>query len=340
MGDLDEVLNKLAKKYGPSFVVSANDIKAVEYERASTGSFALDLELGGGLPFGRIIELFGKESSGKTTTALKVVASVQKMGKRAVYIDVEHSFDPRWAKLMGVDLAKLTLSQAQTAEEAMDVLEAVLRSGECGVVVLDSLAAIQPAADLEKSFEDPERIGSRATILTRAMGRLQSALNTYNEEGEFNNCMVLLINQIRFKPGIAYGNPETTPGGQAVRHAEHIRIKLTHGKWVEKESEITGEKDKIGHTIRFRTEKNKTYIPFREGEFTLFFAGEFKGQVDEVDEVARYGQLYGIVNLSGKTYSYGEVKAVGREKFVSLLRAEPKFVATIKKDVLKIATKA
>lgn len=340
MSDLDEVLQRLKKKYGPSIEISAKDIKVVECERASTGSFALDLELGGGLPFGRIIEFFGKESSGKSTMALKVIASVQKMGKRAVFIDVEHSFDPRWAKLMGVDIEKLTLSQPQTAEEALEVLEAVLGSGECGIVVLDSIAAIQPAADLEKSMDEAERIGSRATLLTRSMGRLLSALNTYNEEGEFNNCMVLLINQIRFKIGVVYGNPETTPGGQAVRHAEHVRVKLVGGKYVEKENEITGEKDKIGRIIRFRTEKNKTYIPFREGEFTLFFAGDLKGQVDTVDEVVRYGQLYGIVDLSGKTYAYEDVKAVGKDKFVALLRAEPKLVEKIKKDVLKLAIKS
>ncbi len=340
MSDLDEVFRALKKKYGPSFVVSANDIKIVECERASTGSFALDIEVGGGVPFGRITEFFGKESSGKSTMALKVVASVQKMNKRAVWIDVEHSFDPRWAKLMGVDTEKLTMSQPQTAEEALEVLEAVLKSGECGIVVLDSVAAIQPAADLEKSFEDPERIASRASILTRSMGRLLSALNTYNEEGEFNNCIVLLINQIRFKPGIVYGNPETTPGGQAVRHAEHIRIKLTGSKYIEKENDITGEKDKIGRIIKFRTEKNKTYMPFRDGEFTLFFAGELKGQVDEVEEVTRYGQLYQIITVEGKTYTYEDVKAVGRPKFVDLLREQPKLVAKIKKDVLKVAIKS
>lgn len=340
MGDLDEVLQQLKKKYGASIEISAKDIKVVECERASTGSFALDLELGGGLPFGRIIEFFGKESSGKTTTALKVVASVQKMGKRAVYIDVEHSFDPRWAQLMGVDIGKLTLSQPTTGEEALEVLLAVLGSGDCGIVVLDSLAAIQPAADLEKGMDEPERVGSRATMLTRAMSRLLSALNSYNEEGEFNNCMVLLINQVRYKIGVVWGNPETTPGGMAVRHAEHVRVKLTHGSWVEKENPITGAKDKIGHTIRFRTEKNKTYIPFREGEFTLFFAGEMKGQVDEVEEVARYGQLYGIIDVAGRTYKYDNVKAVGKDKFVNLLRTEPKLVTKIKKDVLKIATKS
>lgn len=339
MNDLDEVLRHLKRKFGASIEISAKDIKVVECERASTGSFALDIELGGGLPFGRITEFFGKESSGKSTMALKVVASVQKMNKRAVWIDVEHSFDPRWSTLMGVDLEKLTLSQPQTAEEALEVLEAVLRSGDCGIVVLDSVAAIQPAADLEKSFDDPERMASRASILTRSMGRLLSALNTYNEEGEFNNCMVILINQIRFKPGIVYGNPETTPGGQAVRHAEHIRIKLVGSKYVEKENALTGEKDKIGQIIKFRTVKNKTYIPYREGEFTLFFADEFKGQIDWVDEIIRYGQKYQIVNLSGKTWSYEDVKAVGREKFVTLLREQPKLVEKIKKDVLKIALK-
>lgn len=339
MGDLDEVLQKLKKKYGPSLVVSGNDIKVVECERASTGSFALDLEVGGGLPFGRIIEFFGKESSGKTTMALKVVASVQKMGKRAVWIDVEHSFDPRWAKVMGVDVGKLTLSQPQTAEEALEVLEAVLRSNECGIVVLDSIAALQPAADLEKSMDEAERIGSRATLLTRAMGRLLSALNSYNEKDEFNDCMVLLINQIRYKIGVVWGNPETTPGGMAVRHAAHVRIKLVHGSWVERENELTGEKDKIGHTIRFRTDKNKTYVPFREGEFTLFFTGDMKGQVDEVEEVSRYGQQYQVINVIGKTYTYEDIKAVGRPKFIGLLREQPKLVEKIKKDVMRLAAK-
>lgn len=340
MSGLDEVLQQLKRKYGASIEISAKDIKVVECERASTGSFALDLELGGGLPFGRIIELFGKESSGKTTVALKVIASVQKMGKRAVLIDVEHSYDPLWAKTMGVDIEKLVLSQPITGEEALEVLLGVLGSGECGIVVLDSLAALQPAADLEKAMDESERVGSRATMLTRAVSRLLSALNSYNEEGEFNNCMVLLINQIRYKIGQQWGNPETTPGGMAVRHAEHVRIKLVHGAWVERENEITGEKNKIGHTIRFRTEKNKTHIPFREGEFTLFFSGPMKGQVDEVEEVARYGQLYGIVNVAGRTFSYENLKAVGKDKFVTLLRSEPKLVEKIKKDVLKIAMKA
>lgn len=339
MSQLDEILHKLQKKYGPSFVVGANDIKVVECERASTGSFALDLELGGGLPYGRIIEFFGKESSGKTTTALKVVAAVQKAGKRAVWIDVEHSFDPRWAKTMGVDIGSLVLSQPHTGEEALDVLEAILSSGECGVIVLDSIAALQPAADLEKSMDESERLGSRATMLTRSMSRLLSALNSYNEDGEFNNCMVLLINQIRYKIGQMWGNPETTPGGMAVRHAAHVRIKLVHGNWVEKENELTGEKDKIGHTIRFRTEKNKTHVPFREGEFTLYFSGDMKGQVDTVDEIVRYGILYGIIKMSGRTYSFEDVKAVGKEKFVTALRNDSKLVDRIKKDTLKVATK-
>ena len=152
--------------------------------------------------------------------------------------------------------------------------------------------------------------------------------------------MVLLINQLRYKIGVVFGNPETTPGGMAVRHAEHVRIKLTGGKYVEKENSTTGEKDKIGRITKFRTVKNKTYMPFREGEFVLYFAGDMKGQIDEVDEVSRYGQLYGIVNVSGKTYSYEDVRAVGRTKFVELLRAEPKLVERIKKDVLKMAIKS
>jgi recombination protein RecA len=333
---LDEVLAKLRKKYGAA-ILSGSDIRSIELDRVSTGSLALDIETGGGLPYGRICEFWGLESCGKTTLAMKVVANVQKEGKPVVWIDAEGVFDGEWAKLMGIDLDKLTLAKPQTGEEVGDILVSVVQSGECGLVVLDSVGSLMPALEQEKSMtDDPEKVGGIAMLMTRMMKRTTSSLNTYDEESKWNNCLVLLLNQVREDLKVKYGNPEKAPGGHALQHACSIIVRLRRGEWIESELE-GGDKVKIGHAIKFRTEKNKTFAPFRESQFNFYFSGDMKGQIDSIDEVMRYGELRGIINVAGRTYQYGELKAVGRENFLTLLRADKKLVEKIKTEVMKVA---
>ena len=339
-GQLDEILGKLKKKYGLA-ILKGGDIKKEQFTRVSTGSLALDIETGGGFPFGSIVEVFGREQSGKTAMSLKTAANVQKLGKRVVWIDVERAFDPDWAKQLGVDVASLDLAKPQTGEEAVDILEAVVRSNECGMVVLDSVAALMPALELEKSMaDDPEKIGTRALLVNRACRRLYSALNTYDEENNWNNCLILLINQIRMKVGVMYGSPETTTGGEGIKYAASMRIRFAKGEWIEGELYPNGDKAKIGYVVRFRTEKNKTFPPFRESEFCFYFAGPKKGQVDNFEEVIRYGKLLNIVTVAGSTLKYGDIKAVGKENFSTVLGQHPELVEQIRKEIMEVTKRA
>lgn len=336
MTQLDEVLVKLKKRFGAA-IAQGDEIKSLELERVSTGSLALDIETGGGLPYGRIVEFYGLESCGKSTLAMKVAASVQKAGKPVVWIDAEGAFDGEWAKLLGVDLGKLTVAKPQTGEEAGDILVSVVQSGVCGLVVLDSVGALMPALEQEKSMVDePEKVGGIAMLMTRLMKRTTSSLNTYDEDSKWNNCLVLLLNQIREDLKVKYGNPEKAPGGHAIQHGCSIIVRLRRGDWIESELE-GGDKVKIGHAIRFRTEKNKTFAPYRESQFNFYFSGDLKGQFDTVEEVMRYGELRGIINVAGRTYQYGELKAVGRDNFLGLMRADKKLVEKIKGEVMKVA---
>ncbi len=330
--ELDSTLAELAKKYGYTQTYTAADTPIVNIPRVSTGSLAMDVELCGGLPLGRIIELYGEESSGKSTMALKTIANIQKMGKRAVYIDAEHTFDRQWAKLLGVDLKTLFLPPFETAEQGCEILEASILSGKCGIVVVDSIPALVPQDEVDKSLvDDPAKIAARATLLNRVTPRLVKSLNTPLPNGEaMNDTLVIFINQLRSKIGVLYGDPTTTPGGWAVKFYSSVRIRLTHGAWVENNDV------RIGHTAKFMVKKNKTAPSGRTGEFTFYFDGEQKGQIDLVDEVFRYGQLSNIIELDGKTYTYGEdMKAVGKEKFISLLRENPKAVEHIRQEIIK-----
>jgi len=335
---LDEVLKQIKKKYGCA-VIKGSEIQMEALSRVSTGSLALDIETGGGIPFGKIIEFFGREQSGKTTLALKTAANVQKLGKRVVWIDAESAFDPQWAKALGVDVASLDLIKPTTGEEAVDALEAVVRSGECGMVVLDSVAALMPSLELEKSMaDDPEKIGTRALLVNRVCRRLYSALNTYDEESQWNNCAILLINQIRNKVGVIYGSPETTTGGEGIKFASSIRVRFAKGEWVEGELYPNGDKAKIGYTVRFRTEKNKTFPPFRESEFIFYFAGQKKGQIDTTEELVRYGKLFNLVTLSGSMYKYESIKASGKEAFAAvLLQDGGKLAEKLQSEILELA---
>ena len=340
MGELDNIIRQLNKDFGKNTIISGDEIVAMEVDRIPTGSLSLDIEIGGGYPCGRVVELFGRESAGKTFMALKAVAEAQKIGKLAVWIDVEGSFDPVWATLLGVDLKKLKLSRPETGELACDVMDAVIRSGECGILVLDSTAALVPLQDIDTAMNHVEQMGVRAKLVNRLVRKLHSALNMkVGEDCLPNACLVIFINQIREKIGVMFGNPETTPGGLGLRHAASIRIDF-HKTWI-KASAAENEKAVIGQTIKFTTVKNKTFPPYRRGEFDIYTDGPAKGQIDDIREVFAYGIITGFIEQNKATYTIGKEEIVGKEKTIAYLRENPTIVADLKKKIVtKLLVKA
>ena len=332
MSELDDTIRELNKRFGKNTIISGDDIISLEVDRIPTGSLSLDIETGGGFPCGRVVELYGRESTGKTFIAEKTVAEAQKLGKTCVWIDVEGSFDPVWATTLGVDVKKLKLARPETGELACDVLDAVIRSGDCGLVVVDSTAALLPQKELETAMEDPEQMGTRAKMINRLTRKLHSALNMKVGEDKLpNDCLVIFINQIREKIGIIYGSPDTTPGGLGLRHAAAIRVEFRK-KWLK---DPANEDSIIGQTVNFTTSKNKTFPPYRRGEFDLFTDGSKKGQINSVREVFCYGILSGGIIQNDRSYLIGKEKVVGKEKAVEFLESNPSVVAELKSKIHK-----
>jgi len=315
--ELAAVLKELGKRYGAHKIIDPALLAKVKIERIPTGSLALDLEMGGGWPLGRMVEIYGWESCCKTMLALKAVAEIQKFGKKPVWVDIENSFDAEWAKTLGVDLAKIVVIQPDTGEEAADYVDAVTRTPEVGIVVLDAIADMLPTMDDETPMTESERIGGRALMMNRLTRKLRVGLNTRSEEGTLNNNLVILINQKRQKIGVVYGNPETTPGGVGVKFSSAIRLEMRTGEWIEEEQ--NGEDIKIGRKFKFQTVKNKTYIPYRSSEFVFYFGGERKGQIDNVEALANYMLLLGLATQKGPSVSMGEQKFQGRGGLLEFL---------------------
>ena len=328
MSELQETVKELNKRLGKNTIISGDALVGKPLDRVSTGSLSLDIETGGGLPYGRLVEFFGREGTGKTALALKTVAQAQKQGKSVVWIDVEGSFDYKWAALLGVDTSKINLAKPETGEAACDILDAVVRSGDCGLVVLDSTAALIPEKDVDTAMEDPEQLGLRAKMVNRLVRKLHSALNEKIGEDKLpNKCLVIFINQIREKIGVMWGSPDTTPGGLGLRHAASIRVEFRK-KWLKQGDDV------IGQTITFTTKKNKTYPPFRRGEFDFYTDGTSMGQIDIAREVLAYGVLKGLIEHSGKSYDIAGVKFVGQEKAIAYLREHKKVVQDLKQEIL------
>ena len=200
MNDLDKLVGKLNKKFGSGTVVKASDVAGLDVKRVSTGSFALDIETGGGFPFGRIVELFGAEGSGKTALALKVASNVQKLGKEVVWFDAEGVFDKEWAQKCGVNLSALRYVRAEQGEKILDMVDLFIRSGNCGLVVVDSIAALIPTIDIDTSMSDPERLGQRAMMMNRSIRKIHSGLNVKSDDGKQNECLVLLVRSYQSSP--------------------------------------------------------------------------------------------------------------------------------------------
>ena len=315
---LATALAQIEKQFGKGAVMKLGDNAAMQVDAISTGSIGLDLALGvGGVPRGRIIEVYGPESSGKTTLALHVLAEAQKKGGDVAFIDVEHALDPVYAEALGVDINNLLVSQPDTGEQAMEICEALVRSGAIDAIVVDSVAAMVPRAEIEGEMGD-SHVGLQARLMSQAMRKLTSVIGK-------TNTVCIFINQLREKVGVVYGNPEVTTGGRALKYYSSVRIDIRR---------VEGLKDSsgqfIGNHTRAKIVKNKVAPPFREAEFDIMF-GE---GISKIGEIIDLGVDYGIIKKAGSWFSYGDRKiGQGRDAVKELLKKDEALSAEIEAKV-------
>ena len=304
---LDTAIKQLEKQYGKGTVMKLGQAPALNVEAISTGSITLDCALGiGGVPRGRIVEIFGPESSGKTTVALHIIASAQKAGGEAAFIDVEHALDPVYAKALGVDIDSLLVSQPDTGEQALEITEALVRSGAIDVIVVDSVAAMVPKAEIEGLMGDTH-VGLQARLMSQALRKLTGAISK-------TNCVAVFINQLREKVGVMYGNPEVTPGGRALKFYSSVRLD------VRKQEQLKSGGEVIGNHTTVKVVKNKVAPPFKEAEFDIMY-GEGISRVGEILDLA---VKLDIVEKSGAWFSYkGERLGQGRDNVKELISKNP-----------------
>jgi recombination protein RecA len=320
MGNLDIVINEINKKFGSGTIRSANEF--IKLDRISTGVFALDVEIGGGIPKGRVVIFAGNESTSKTTTAKLCIAQFQNTCKnclshlsecscgdtiphKAVFVDIEGAFDSDWFSKLGGNLDELLLLQPEFAEQAVDIVEALIRTGEVDIIVVDSIAMLSPSAEIEKSAED-FLVGAHARLTNRMMRSVQASLNSLGMSTKHKPA-IILINQFRTNVGVMYGNTDVFPGGRGQKFASSITLKFTarpSERVYDSTAKKKGEDPPVGIRVRFLTEKNKTFLPLRSGSFVLYISnseelGAVKGSVDTVDQVIEYGVKYGIIDKSG-----------------------------------------
>lgn len=320
---LDTALAQIEKQFGKGAVMRLGQNVAMQVDAISTGSLSLDLALGvGGLPRGRVVEVYGPESSGKTTVALHVVAEAQKMGGAAAFIDVEHALDPIYAKALGVDIDSLLVSQPDTGEQALEICEALVRSGAIDVIVLDSVAAMVPRAEIEGEMGD-SHVGLQARLMSQALRKLTGIIGK-------TNTVAIFINQLREKVGIVYGNPEVTAGGRALKYYSSVRID------VRRTETLKANGESIGNHTRAKVVKNKVAPPFREGEFDIMF-----GQgISKEGEILDLAVKLNIVQKSGAWFNYGDIRlGQGRDNAKEYLKANPEFSADIERQVRENAVK-
>ncbi len=305
---LESALAQIERQFGKGSIMRLGaDSPAMDIEATSTGSLGLDIALGiGGLPKGRIIEIYGPESSGKTTLTLHVVAEEQKKGGVCAFVDAEHALDPQYAKKLGVNLDDLLISQPDTGEQALEIVDTLVRSGAVSLVVIDSVAALVPKSEIEGDMGDMQ-MGSQARLMSQAMRKLTASIGR-------SNCMVIFINQIRMKIGVMFGSPETTTGGNALKFYASVRLDIRRIGSIKEKDDI------VGNTTRVKVVKNKVAPPFKQVEFDIMY-GE---GISKTGELVDIGVKAGIVEKSGSWYSYGDERiGQGRENAKLFLKQNP-----------------
>lgn len=314
---LESAMAQIERNYGKGAVMKLGDNAHLNVETVPSGSLSLDIALGvGGVPKGRVVEVYGPESGGKTTVALHMVAEVQKRGGIAGFIDAEHALDPVYAKKIGVDIDNLYISQPDTGEQALEITETMVRSGAIDIVIVDSVAALVPKAEIEGDMGD-SHVGLQARLMSQALRKLTAVIGK-------TSCTVIFINQLREKVGVMFGNPETTTGGRALKYYSSIRLEVRRGEQIKKDGEA------IGNRTRIKVVKNKVAPPFREAEVDIIYGEGISREGDILDLAAKED----IVNKSGAWYAYeGNKIGQGRENAKTYLKEHPDVMAEIEQKV-------
>ncbi len=316
---LEDALEEIKQRFGEGAVMKLDDVKRVDVDVIPTGSICLDWALGvGGVPRGRVIEIFGPESTGKTTLALHILAEAQKKGGVAAFIDAEHALDPEYAKKIGVNIDDLLISQPDSGEQALQIVETLVRSKAVDVIVIDSVAALTPRAEIEGEIGD-QHIGRQARLMSQALRMLSSIVSK-------TRTSIVFLNQTRMKIGVMFGNPETTPGGMALKFYSSVRIRLTRIAQIKSKDEI------IGSRIRAKVVKNKVAAPFRTAEFDIYY----NEGISKLADLINTGLNYGIIKKKGSWYEF-EAKKIGQgmEGAKEFLKENPKTVQEIRKEIKK-----
>lgn len=316
---IEETLNQIKTKFGDDSIMQLGDRPKVNVDAISTGSIGLDMALGiGGLPKGRIVEIYGPESSGKTTLALHVVAEAQKKGGICAFIDAEHALDPDYSRKLGVNIKELLISQPNSGEQALEIVESLVRSGKIAVIVVDSVAALTPRDEIEGEM-GATQVGKQARLMSQALRKL-TAITAQS------NTIVIFINQIRMKIGVMFGSPETTPGGKALKFYTSVRIDIRRIAQIKKGDAV------IGARTRAKVVKNKVAAPFKQTEFDLIY---YEG-ISREGEILTIGEQHGIIQKSGSSYAYGEEKlGRGYDAARIFLKENPKITNKIIKELKK-----
>ncbi len=314
---LEAAMSQIEKQFGKGSVMKLGDFKTMEVEAIPTGALSLDIALGiGGIPRGRIIEVYGPESSGKTTLALHMIAEAQKMGGEAAFIDAEHALDPVYAKHLGVDIDNLIVSQPDTGEQALEIAEALVRSGALDIIVVDSVAALVPKAEIDGDMGD-SHIGLQARLMSQALRKLAGAINK-------SKAVIVFINQLREKVGVMFGNPETTAGGRALKYYASVRLDIRKIDNIKQDGEI------VGNRARVKVVKNKVAPPFREAEFDIVYGKGISKEGNILDLAVNLD----IIEKSGSWFSYnGERIGQGRENVKKYLNDNKQTMNEIEKKV-------
>lgn len=310
---LEMALRQIEKQFGKGSIMKMGEAANVQVETVSSGSLGLDIALGvGGYPRGRIIEIYGPESSGKTTVALHAIAEVQKIGGQAAFIDAEHALDPVYAKRLGVNIDELLLSQPDTGEQALEIAEALVRSGAVDIIVIDSVAALVPKAEIEGEMGD-SHVGLQARLMSQALRKLSGVISK-------SKAIAIFINQVREKVGVMFGNPETTPGGRALKFYSSIRLEVRRAETIKQGSEM------VGNRTRIKVVKNKVAPPFKQADVDIMYGEGISKEASVLDIATNLD----VVNKSGAWYSWnGERLGQGRENAKQFLKEHPEICAQI-----------